>query len=256
MGTESSGNFGDLRQKTIEVSPQLKKQERIFVSRHQPALFYNGQTIPLASNHEYILGRDRETCDIIINDTRASRHHAKIFSRDGRYFIKDLGSLNGTFVNRERIAAPLGLLPGDEIVIPPKKLLFVLHDQQYQDKSERFVTSAKKQKSQFSGVLHALRIVDLIQLLNATTQSGTLTVQDGEKQTGKIAFIRGEIKSARYREKDKEDAVYSLLTIRDGTFEFLREDVDPPEDPIETGTISMLLEGCRRADESLDTSTT
>lgn len=239
----------DLRQKTIDVAPHIKKEQQVFVSRHQPALFYNGQTIPLNGEREYILGRDRATCDIIINDARASRQHAKIFSRDGRYFIQDLGSLNGVFVNRERIRQPLGLLPGDEIVVPPKKLLFVLHDQQYQDKPERFVTSPGKPKSQFSGVLHALRIVDLIQLLNSTAQSGTLTIQDHERRPAKLQFVRGEIKSARYLDKTREEAVYALLTIRDGSFEFLREDIEMPPEPIETGTISMLLEGCRQADE-------
>lgn len=240
----------DLRQKTIDVAPHMKANEKVFVSRHQPALFYNGQTIALAGDREFIIGRDRNSCDIIVNDARASRQHAKIFSRDGRYFIQDLGSLNGTFVNRERIRQPLGLLPGDEIVVPPKKILFVLHDQQYQDKPERFVTSASKPKSQFSGVLHALRIVDLIQLLNSTAQSGTLSIQDQDRKPAKILFVRGEIKSARYKDKAKEDAVYELLTIRDGTFEFLREDIEMPPDPIEIGTISMLLEGCRRADEA------
>lgn len=241
----------DLRQKTIELASHLKS-EQVFVSRHQPALFYNGQTIPLDPQREYILGRDRATCDIIINDARASRHHAKIYSRDGRYFIQDLGSMNGTFVNRERITEPIGLLPGDEIVVPPKKLLFVLHDEQFPQKTDRFVTATAKPQSQFSGVLHALRIADLIQLLNSTEQSGILTIHDAQKQVGKFYFVKGEIKRAEYANATREDAVYAVLRVHDGSFEFVRQEIEMPPDPIESRTISMLLEGCRRADEKLD----
>lgn len=241
----------DLRQKTIELAAHLKS-EQVFVSRHQPALFYNGQTIPLDPQREYILGRDRATCDIIINDARASRHHAKIYARDGRYFIQDLGSMNGTFVNRERITQPIGLLPGDEIVVPPKKLLFVLHDEQIPQKSDRFVTATAQPQSQFSGVLHALRIADLIQLLNSTEQSGVLTIHDDKQQIAKFFFVKGEIKRAEYGDLFREEAVYAVLRVRDGSFEFVRQDIEMPPDPIESRTMSMLLEGCRRADEKLD----
>lgn len=243
----------ELKHKTIENASHLKSAQ-VFVSRHQPALFYNGQTIPLDPQREYILGRDRSTCDIIINDARASRQHAKIYSRGGRYFIEDLGSMNGTFVNRERINKPIGLLPGDEIVVPPKKLLFVLHDEQVQQKDDLFVSAVAKPQGQFSGVLHALRIADLIQLLNSTSQSGILTVHDDKNQTATFHFIKGEIKRAEYDAKTHEEAVYAALKVRDGSFEFVRQDIEMPPDPIQTGTISLLLEGCRRADEHLNPS--
>lgn len=224
--------------------------QKVFVSRRQPALFLNGKTIPLSVGREYILGRDKESCNVVIPDERISRQHACIFSRDGRYFIKDLGSLNGTFVNRERIASPLGLLPGDEIIIPPQKLLFVLHDQQYGARVQPTATETDKQRSHFSGLLHALLISDLIQLLNSTMQSGVLTVQDPERRTGRVFFLHGEIVAARYEEKSQEDAVYALLRIKKGSFEFIRENITMPENPIKTRTISLLLEGCRLADEA------
>ena len=53
-------------------------------------------------------------------DSKISRSHAKITRENGRYFIEDLGSLNGTFINRgSRLVqgqkAPLN--PGDELVM-------------------------------------------------------------------------------------------------------------------------------------------
>lgn len=50
-----------------------------------------------------IIGRSDE-CDIVIDSKHVSRHHARIFSSsDGRWYVEDLGSSNGTFVNGERV---------------------------------------------------------------------------------------------------------------------------------------------------------
>lgn len=50
-----------------------------------------------------IIGR-RRTCDIRLEDTNASRVHASIDSADADYFLTDLGSTNGTYVNGTRIS--------------------------------------------------------------------------------------------------------------------------------------------------------
>jgi hypothetical protein len=230
-----------------------KLAEQIHVSRRQPGLFYNGKTIPLDTEGEFTLGRDKKTCQVWIDDARVSRQHAQVFCRDGRFFIKDLKSLNGTFVNRERITSPLGLLPGDEIIVPPQKLLFVLQDTGGEPgKTDRpgAPTKTEPQRSHFAGLLHALRISDLIQLLNATFQSGVLQIQDRDRQMGRLYFVRGEIVEAQYKGKTGEDGVYALITIKDGNFEFMQQDVPMPANPIKSRTILLLLEGCKRADEA------
>ncbi len=51
---------------------------------------------------------------------RVSRKHARIFFKNNRYFIEDLGSMNGTFVNRGsklKLGSPQELHDGDEIVV-------------------------------------------------------------------------------------------------------------------------------------------
>ena len=45
------------------------------------------------------IGKIRECVDIVLNDNSVSRIHAKIFEKEGKIFLKDLGSRNGTFVN-------------------------------------------------------------------------------------------------------------------------------------------------------------
>ena len=219
----------------------------LFISRHQPALFLNGETIPLSGDREYIIGRDPDSCNIVINDERVSRKHAAIYARGGRFFIKDFESMNGTRVNRERIGTPIGLLPGDEIGVSTQKFLFVLHDQVLRSSSG----PAAQKQSHFSGLLRALRIPDLIQLLNGTQQTGMLTLEDTEGEPGRVYFADGEIISAHYRKKSDEDAVYALVKIKDGHFEFLNENTPPPPKTILTRTMPLLLEACRRCDEGI-----
>jgi len=60
--------------------------------------------------------------------TQVSRKHARIFFKDGKYFIEDLGSVNGTFINKgPRLAPgmPQELKSGDEIVMGRTFLSFL-----------------------------------------------------------------------------------------------------------------------------------
>jgi len=50
----------------------------------------------------YIVGRD-PGCDIVIPDPYASRRHARIFYKDDKWYVEDLGSRNGTYVDGEDI---------------------------------------------------------------------------------------------------------------------------------------------------------
>lgn len=63
-----------------------------------------------------VIGRDKD-CTISIDDKQASRKHTRIFF-DGRgFFVEDLGSRNGTFVNGVRIGQRTPLKPGDVLRI-------------------------------------------------------------------------------------------------------------------------------------------
>ena len=67
---------------------------------------------------EITIGRD-PSCEVFLNDRTVSRRHAHLSLRDGKAFVEDLGSLNGTWVDgRHRVLrrAPQRLEPADRHV--------------------------------------------------------------------------------------------------------------------------------------------
>ena len=62
------------------------------------------------------VGRHPES-DIFLDDITVSRHHAKFVRSAGKLYLEDLGSLNGTYVNRTLLDGRTVLREGDEIQI-------------------------------------------------------------------------------------------------------------------------------------------
>src|SRR6266545_8046950 len=70
------------------------------------------RTVPLKDS--ITLGR-AATCDLALSDTYVSNVHARIFMKDGAWWVEDLGSTNGTYMNRAKVAVPTPVGPGDQI---------------------------------------------------------------------------------------------------------------------------------------------
>lgn len=103
---------------TLEPIEPLEKGSAILVIKKGPDA---GMRFTL--NKEVIaVGRHPES-DIFLDDITVSRRHAEIRREDSDFILTDTGSLNGTYLNRERIeSASLG--NGDEIQIGKYRLLF------------------------------------------------------------------------------------------------------------------------------------
>src|SRR6516162_9820386 len=71
------------------------------------------------------LGRNRSN-SVVLADKHASRWHAEIVYEEGRWLIRDCGTLNGTRRNGERLQRPTPLMHGDEIGIGDTILRFLL----------------------------------------------------------------------------------------------------------------------------------
>jgi pSer/pThr/pTyr-binding forkhead associated (FHA) protein len=67
------------------------------------------------------LGRAAE-CELRLDDTYVSQQHARIFDRAGNWYVEDLGSTNGTFVNEQKLVAPAMLTPGDTVRVGTTKV--------------------------------------------------------------------------------------------------------------------------------------
>jgi len=75
------------------------------------------------SEERTLIGRSPE-CDVFLDDVTVSRRHSQIARNGERFTIEDLGSLNGTFVNRRRIESA-ELEDDDELQIGKYRLTFL-----------------------------------------------------------------------------------------------------------------------------------
>jgi hypothetical protein len=81
-----------------------------------------GESFPLEGDRMTV-GR-RPDSDVFLDDVTVSRDHALVVKRGGDFYLDDLGSLNGTYVNRRRIESHK-LADGDELQIGKYKLTFL-----------------------------------------------------------------------------------------------------------------------------------
>lgn len=77
--------------------------------------FNKGQVYPLEAN-EIIIGRGEEN-EIVLNIAEVSRTHAVLTKAEEGYMIKDLGSTNGTFVDKKKVGGKYLLKPGDTVML-------------------------------------------------------------------------------------------------------------------------------------------
>jgi response regulator RpfG family c-di-GMP phosphodiesterase/pSer/pThr/pTyr-binding forkhead associated (FHA) protein len=149
------------------------------------------QIYPLESE-KLILGRDSE--DIPILDQGVSRSHAEIFRIGEMYFIRDLGSRNGTFVNDHRIDDQDLLRAGDHIHLGNTELVF----------EDRFARDHDSRIVRFSDVLE--------------NQGSTLSINLGSDEREKVP----EHKSTKRDEHQRLQTLYRMSRIL-GTGEGMEE---------------------------------
>lgn len=78
----------------------------------------------LENGRSLVIGRASSN-EIPVADERASRRHAEVFFQNKDWFVRDLGSRNGTTVDGEKIDGPRILAPGNQISVASCRMTFV-----------------------------------------------------------------------------------------------------------------------------------
>ena len=108
----------------------------------------SGIEYPISS--EIIIGRQSDN-QIPIDDSKSSRKNSRIFSDNGIYYVEDLKSRNGTFVNGKTISTHK-LCHGDKIQIGETIILFIENDSNLPEKSDEIVTKSESLKKQVQSI--------------------------------------------------------------------------------------------------------
>jgi hypothetical protein len=120
-GTElAEGEFGEESLADAATLDALPPGTALLVVRRGP----NAGSRFLLDSDLTLVGRHPES-DIFLDDVTVSRRHAEFYRDGGRFSVRDVGSLNGTYVNRERIEET-DLSSGDEVQVGKFRLVFLL----------------------------------------------------------------------------------------------------------------------------------
>ncbi len=76
---------------------------------------HRGKTFELAE--ETTVGRGKECGVALPFDSFTSSRHARLWREDGQVWVEDLGSTNGTYLNKRRLTAPATLARGDRLQV-------------------------------------------------------------------------------------------------------------------------------------------
>jgi hypothetical protein len=98
---------------------ELRQQGTLLAARQPPPLVLSapveqGATEQLFTKPVVIVGRE-QGCDFRLDDPAVSLQHARLSFRQQQWWLEDLASTNGTYLNGEAVTAPVVVTHGDEL---------------------------------------------------------------------------------------------------------------------------------------------
>lgn len=111
--------YGFLGWAFYTIWKEMRQQSELLKSRQVPSIQLdipgNDGTIEAHpfNSPEVIIGRD-SSCDLTLADETISARHARLNFHHNQWWLEDLQSTNGTFLNEEKLLTPTVLISGDE----------------------------------------------------------------------------------------------------------------------------------------------
>jgi pSer/pThr/pTyr-binding forkhead associated (FHA) protein len=108
-GPSTTARRGKVRQ--VQASRQNRQVRPQRAGRGSPRVLVvtagalKGTSLDLAQQ-QITLGRANDAT-LVLNDDYASSRHARIFPQDGQWIVEDLGSTNGTYLDRQKVTRPM-----------------------------------------------------------------------------------------------------------------------------------------------------
>jgi len=115
MAREEVGDLGPADQAAVDALPAGSALLVVLRGPNAGSRFLLDTTTVSAGRHP--------DSDIFLDDVTVSRRHAEFHRTDGGYVVSDVGSLNGTYVNRDRIDEVL-LTNGDEVQVGKYRMVY------------------------------------------------------------------------------------------------------------------------------------
>lgn len=177
----------------------------------------------LSGKKQVVIGRE-ENCDLVANRGHIAKEHARITVEDGSYFLTDLGSEAGTYVNDARVSGTVRLSASDRISMADVNLLFTGNDVKYNKRASESRTEEVTSRTAGSrpvilqADIRSKRVRDhsgsgvkeLIRDIKLDLREGTLVALLGTAGAGKTTVmnclngmdLQGVVGSVRYRGVD------------------------------------------------------
>jgi len=117
----------------------LKRQSELVAARQTPPITLShqtgeGSTPYYFSSQEILIGRD-PVCDCQMDDMTVSASHARLSYHHGQWWIEDLQSTNGTFLNQEPVSTPVVITSADELRCGQVVFIITIGDSQSNETS-------------------------------------------------------------------------------------------------------------------------
>lgn len=230
---------------------------------------YQGGEFTLEEGREYVVGRSSE-CDMVLVEDMISRAHATFSVKDGKVYLRDNGSTNGSFVNGERITE-VELGPNDRVLLGTSIIKLLpfgesestspaappLPEKQSNDPPAETQQNPRARTTvagMMSGLLEEVPLPDLLQLFSTSRKTGVLRIQG--RREARIFLKEGRSVYAEFIEApglNPLKVAYRMMSWTEGMFILEPwEDMEFPSE-IEMSTEGMMMEAMRVLDELANT---